>query len=238
MSNSKISYEGGRALKLKYIFLAVNALLVLASIGPLYNLHVSGMSIKNLILVFIIFIVVINISSFLIFWIIDKIYQRFEKRAAEKFSVYHWLGNPVNPITLKDSLSNIKEFTPENFQHNCSIVKEKILSQLSEAEELRAEELRSYKRFLDLKNESPRLTSLLSSFKTILIAIITATILTFLNFNEFSYTTFAISYFVLIISAGTLLVSIDYMSKTVDRDKLLLVLVNECIEETENLRAQ
>lgn len=191
------------------------------------------MSIKNLVLVFIIFTAVINISAFLIFWIIDKIYQRFEKRAAEKFSVYHWLGNPVNPISLKDSLSNIKEFTPENFQHNCSIVKEKILSQLSEAEELR-----SYKRFLDLKNESPRLTSLLSSFKTILIAIITATILTFLNFNEFSYTTFAISYFVLIISAGTLLVSIDYMSKTVDRDKLLLVLVNECIEEIENLRAQ
>lgn len=147
------------------------------------------MSLKSLVLPFIIFTAVINISVFLIFWIIDKIYQRFEKRAAEKFSMYHWLGNPANPITLKDSLSNVKDFTPEKFQHNCSIVKETIVSQLGEAEDLR-----SYKRFLDLKNESPRLTSLLSSFKTILIAIITATILTFLNFSEFSYMTFTISY--------------------------------------------
>lgn len=189
------------------------------------------MSFKSLLWPFIIFIVLMNGSVFLIFWTIDKIYQRFEKRAAEKLSIYHWLGNPTNPITLKDSLSNIKDFTPEKFRHNCNIVKAAILSQVGESEELR-----SYKRFLDLKNKSLRLTSLLSSFKTILIAIITATFLTFLNFSEFSYMTFIISYFVLIISACTLLVSIDYMSKTVDRDKLLLMLVNECIEEVEHLR--
>lgn len=233
MSSSEFAYKEERFLRLKYVFLAVNTLVVISSIRPLYDLQGSGMSLKSLALPFIIFTALINISVFLIFWTIEKVYQRFEKRAAEKFSIYHWLGNPANPITLKDSLSNIKDFTPEKFQHNCSIVKETILSQIVESEELR-----SYKRFLDLKNESPRLTSLLSSFKTILIAIITATILAFLNFSEFSYMTFAISYFVLIISAGTLLVSIDYMSKTVDRDKLLLMLVNECIEESEQSSAQ
>lgn len=215
-------------MKLKIILIAINALLIVALIVSIFDPNKIDMSIKATLIFFIIFAASMNVFGLVFYWIMENINQRFEKRAAEKFSIYHWLGNPENPITLKAELSGIKEFKPEKFKDNCEIVKKEINKELKELEDLK-----SYKKFLILKNDSPRLTSLLSSLKTILIAIITASILTFLNLAEFSFMAFMSSYFFLVISGITLLASIDYMSKAIDRHKLLLILISECIEDKE-----
>ncbi|MDN7244660.1 hypothetical protein [Planococcus shenhongbingii] len=217
----------------KYGFIVINILIILSLIGPLFNLYKMNQNIKDLILTFVLSMAMLNLIIFIVSWTIDRVFQWFEKRTKEKYSLYEWLGNPVNPITLKNKLSTMKEFTPENFKGNCRTVKNEILLELSELDDLN-----NYKKFLELKNKSPRFNSLLSSSQSIFIATITASILTFLNLTEISYFKLIISYFFLIVSAIALITAIDYMSKAMDRDKILLLLVDECIKEKENEMAQ
>lgn len=222
--------QGGRVLYTKnFSFTVVNLLIVLSLIGPLFDLYKMNQSLTGLILPFALSIGILNFTVFIVSWTIDRVFHWFEKRTKEKYSLYDWLGNPDNPITLKYKLSNMKEFTPENFKTNCRTVKNEILLELSELDDLK-----NYKKFLELKNNSPRFNSLLSSSQSIFIAVITASILTFLNLTDINYLKLIISYFFLLLSAISLITAIDYMSKAMDRDKILLLLVEECIQEKEN----
>jgi len=73
----------------------------------------------------------------------------------------------------------------------------------------------------------------LSSTQTIFIAAITSSLITFLNFTNLSGLKMFISYIFFLVFFVGLMNTIDFMSKAIDRDKLLLILVNECIQEKE-----
>lgn len=177
----------------------------------------------------LIYFVTLNLFALGIDSLFNKIFDKLEKRSQEKYSLYDWLGNPQSPISLEQKLTSIKDFSPKEFNKNCSEIKTIITSSLDTLEKLK-----SYRKYLELKTESPRLTALLNSFQTILIAIITATLITILSFSDVKSWIYLISAFVFIIFFIGLLKVIDWLSKNIDQNRLLLMLVNECIYEKEH----
>lgn len=195
------------------------------------DLYINGKNIISIVSPVIVVLIFVNFSIMIIEFLFNKLIKWYEKRTAEKYNFYEWLGNPHHPISFYEEFSSKKDFETYNFRENCKIIKEKILQEMIDLNELKG-----YKIFLELKTQSPRLNSLLSSSQTILIAVIVSTLITFLNFSDIKINKLIVSYMILIIFGVGLLKMIDFMSKAIDRNKLLLILVNECIQEKESLK--
>ena len=193
------------------------------------DLYLKAENIKELILICVTFFLIVNLLIFIINFSFNKFFSWYDKHTAEKYNFYQWMGNPQAPIMFYEEFSSIKNFEHNKFVENCNRIKEKILRDLPEQSDLNG-----FRTFLELETSSPRLTSLLGSMQTILIAVITSSLITTLNFTNWSVWKFIISYILLLVFFVGLMRVIDFISKTIDRNKLLLVLVNECIQEKEN----
>lgn len=211
----------------KYAYIAYNIFIFLYTIRIWKNLYLDGESIIVLLLQFIVTFIVLNLFAVTIDFILSKLFEIYIKRSAEKYDFYEWSGKPDSPIDLYKEFSKKKDFDPTRFKENCEKIKEKIYRDLPELDELK-----SYKTYLELKSTSPRLSSLLSATQTIFIAVIASSLITFLNYTNINGLKMFFSYIFFMLFYFGLMHIIDFMSKAIDRDKLLLVLVNECIEET------
>lgn len=193
------------------------------------DLYLKAENIKELILICVTFFLLVNLLIFIIDFSFNKFFSWYDKHTSEKYNFYQWMGNPQPPIMFYEEFSSFKNFEHNKFVENCNRIKEKMLRDLPEQSDLKG-----FRTFLELKTSSPRLTSLLGSMQTILIAVITSSLITTLNFTNWSVWKFIISYILFLIFFVGLIRVIDFISKTIDRNKLLLVLVNECIQEKEN----
>ena len=203
----------------------------LVSIPSILEMYLENKKILDILLFLATCLVLINMLAFVGSFLSEKIFKRFEKRSLEKYNLYEWLGNPQAPIELYDKLSNKKDFNPKNFKANCDWLKKEIKNQTKDLHGLN-----HYKTYLELRNSSPRLHTFMNSFQTIIVAVVTSSLITLLNFSKMKTTTLVITYFLFFISLIILMMAIDFMSKVIDRDKFLLVLVNECIIEEERIQ--
>ena len=195
----------------------------------IFDLYLKDENIKESVLSFIVAILIYNLFLLIIDVSFNKFFKWYDKHSAEKYNFYEWMGDPHPPIKFYEEFSNIKEFEHDNFIDNCNLIKDKILRDLPNLTDLNG-----FRTYLELKSASPRLTSLLNSLQTILIAVITSSLITALNFTKWSELKIFLSYILFLTFFVGLMKIIDFISKAIDRDKLLLVLVNECIREKEN----
>lgn len=163
---------------------------------------------------------------FILDFLFSKYFDWYDKREKEKYNFYEWIGKPDSPLDLQSFFENKKDFARADFIGNCKLIKDTISYQMDSLEKLQG-----YKRFLELQTSSPRPNTLMNASQTILIAVITAALITFLNFDDVRVLMLIVSYFIAMIFVVGLLKAIDFYSSKIDRNRLLLVLVNECIEE-------
>jgi len=90
------------------------------------NLYLKGESIITIFSHFIVIFLAANLFSFTIDFIFNKFFKWHEKRSAEKYNLFQWMGNPNSPINF-DGFSSLKDFEPNNFIGNCILIKEIIL---------------------------------------------------------------------------------------------------------------
>ncbi len=191
----------------------------------------SGFLVINLIIVSLIIVCLFNLIFFVIEKLLNKLLEYlikiYDKRKMKNYNLYEWMGE-VRWIKLLDEISNIKEFDKDILHSNYQLIKIEI-----EKEYDSKEKLNSLKMYLETIVESPRLTVLNTVTQTLLMALITTSIINFLNgifkSNVNSMWYLAVVFVVWII----LLVSIMYISKQIDRNKLFLKLVLDCISEKE-----
>lgn len=175
-------------------------------------------------------VMVLLLFNFLI-WIAGiaqrKLDNWLEKRRQKNYSLFTWLGDTNVPLDLFDDLSNIKTFNHDDFYKNYMMVKNKIKEHYPTKNELK-----SLKSYIEIRNESSKFNTIFNSTQTILIAIIIPSILTMVNFSQKHSTIF----FSTIIFAGcffSLISIIESTGKETDQRKVMLRLVNECIEESD-----
>ena len=214
-------------IKKKYFYIGFNIFIFISTLKFWTNLYFKDESIVTISTSILLIFLAANIFAFTIDFIFNKLFKWYEKRSTDKYNLHQWMGNPDSPINFEE-FSSFKDFEPNNFIGNCILIKEIINKALPDLNQLK-----SYKTFLELKSSSPRLNSLLSSTQTIFIAAITSSLITFLNFTNLSGLKMFLSYIFFLVFFVGLMNFIDFMSKAIDRDKLLLVLVNECIQEKE-----
>jgi len=212
-----------------FSYIAINLLIILFLAIAFYNGIQNGIQPIKLIIVSFIFLGVFN----LIIFVIEKLFNKlgdyliklYDKRKMKNYNLYEWMGE-VRWIKLLDEISNIKEFDKDILHDNFQLIKLEIEKEFDSKEKLI-----SLKLYLETIVESPRLTVLNTVTQTLLMALITTSIINFVNglytSNVNSMWYLAIVFVVWII----LLVSITYISKQIDRNKLLLKLVLECINE-------
>lgn len=217
-------------IKRRYWYLTVNIFIIITSLWNWNEMYLTG-EIKNPFLFFVLTLVTTNLLIYGLDISYQKFFKWYEKRTKEKYSFYDWMGNPESPVKMYHEFSNKRDFIATDFEENYQTLKNKILHDLSTEKKLK-----SYKKYLELQLKSPRLTTLLGSLQTILIAVITGALVTFLNFTEINGWRFFISYFIALAFFIGLLKAIDFMSTAIDRNRFLLLIVDECIEENERLQ--
>jgi len=212
-----------------FSYIAINLLIILFLAMAFYNGIKNGILPISLVIVSIIILGVFN----LIIFVIEKLFNKlgdylirlYDKRKMKNYNLYEWMGE-VRWIKLLDEISNIKEFNKDTLHDNFQLIKLEI-----EKEFDNKEKLISLKLYLETIVESPRLTVLNTVTQTLLMALITTSIINFVNGLNTSNVNSMWYLAVVIVVWIILLVSITYISKQIDRNKLLLKLVLECINE-------
>ncbi|MGW6252105.1 hypothetical protein ACWF5S_12885 [Peribacillus butanolivorans] len=184
-------------------------------------------SIVELIRPLIMVLLLINLLIWIAGFAQRKIDNWLEKRRKKNYSLLTWLGDTSVYIDLFDDLSNIKTFNHEDFYKNYMMVKNKIKDYFPTNNELKG-----LKFYLETRNESSKFNAIFNSTQTILIAIIIPSILTMVNFSLKNSTIF-LSTIAFVAFWFLLLRAIDSMGKETDKMKVMLRLVNECIEESD-----
>jgi len=182
------------------------------------------------VLLFIVTNVVVIIAQFLVAKLFDKLFAWVDKKKMDKYSLYEWSGEPIW-LDFYEQLSSIKDFDPKFLNRNYEKIKAEIKKSFNNSEELNA-----FKLYLEVRCESPRLNSLLNSTQAIFVALITFSLVTLVNFNELTQMKSFFYIIIFIIVWVGLLKVIGQVSTQIDRNKVLLKLVHECIEEESILR--
>jgi hypothetical protein len=185
--------------------------------------------IKMQIIGYIIMFIVVNVFTIIAQLLVAKLFNRLftwiDKRKMDNYSLYEWSGEPVW-LEFHEQLSSIKKFNPKSLSKNYERIKVEIKSTFNNGKKLNA-----FKVYLEVQCDSPRLNSLLNSTQSIFVAIITFSLVTLVNFTELTQTKNMFFVFIFIIVWLGLLMVIDRVSKQIDRNKVFLKLVSECIEE-------
>ncbi|MGG3624380.1 hypothetical protein ABES25_12575 [Bacillus gobiensis] len=213
----------------KWAYIIVNALLVVYFVKELIVSFLEKLSILNTIKEFVISVIVFNLMIFIFDIAINyfiKIINKREKRKKENSNLYQWLGEGPEWLDLYKDLKSIQEFDKGSLHGGLSITKREIKQKFPNINRLT-----SLKIYLETKVESPKLTTKLSAFQTIFVALITTTLVTLVNISNLNNLIFYSSAVVFIFGLLILIYLINSFSKEIERNKLLLKLVNLCIEE-------
>jgi ABC-type multidrug transport system fused ATPase/permease subunit len=172
-------------------------------------------------------LVIVNVFVWIIHLVVEKVSLWFEKKRQKNYSLLTWLGETNVALDLYDDLSAVKTFNPEKFFNNYELTKQKIKQRFSTINELKA-----FKHYLEIKTTSQKYTALFSSTQSILVAIIIPAIITTVNFTATNSKTVLINTVVFYVFWIILLNAIDFIGKELDKIKVLLKLVNECIDDS------
>lgn len=211
------------------IYLYINICsLIIFGIG-IYKGLKDEKSIVILLLAAAIIVIAINLILFIfdkgLGKLIDLIFKSYEKRKMKNYNLFEWMGEP-NWIKLYDNLSEIKKFDKSSIQENFERIKMEIKKEFNSIEKMEY-----LKVLLEVKVESSRITNLNTISQTILVALITTSLVSFINgvkSNDF----YGILYLIIVLIVWFILLgAISFFSKRIDKYRLLLKLVTKCIDE-------
>lgn len=207
----------------KILHIVMSLLVIITS---LLNFNLKEIiSIRYLIIV-IVTLVIINFLTWLIHFSVDKGLTWFEKKKQSKYSLFTWLGDTNISLELYNELESIRSFNPANFHENYEITKNKINQHYRTVDELLG-----LKHYLEIQTGSQKFTALFNTTQTILLGVIIPTVITIFNLKHFTSITGSVNVFLFLILWLMLLNGIEFMANQTDKKKVLLRLVNECINE-------
>lgn len=187
------------------------------------SIHISKLLTTYLVL-FLITNAFILTGQFIITKLAHKLTDLINKKKMEKYSLYEWSGDLVW-LEFNDAITSIKDFDPKDLYTNYNQIKKQIEKTYNNREKLIA-----LKIYLEVKSESPRLSSLQSSTQAILVGLITFSLVTLVDFPKLTQLKGSFLFILFALVWLSLLMFIDFTSKQVDRNKVMLKLVNECLK--------
>ncbi|WBL16432.1 hypothetical protein [Sutcliffiella sp. NC1] len=212
-----------------FIYVVTNFYIFLISGTLIYHWINTGIYYRYIVIVLGIMIVVPNLIVFLLEKVLDRLlsylFRRYEKRVMENYNLFKWMGE-LNWIGLFGNLKNIKDFDKNTIHNNFERIKKEIRKEYHTIDRLKSLQL-----YLEVKVESPKLVTLNSSIQTILIALITSSLVGLVNISSIGDLKFYLYLCIVGIVWILLLFFMASISKEMDKFKLLLKLVNECIKE-------
>lgn len=215
----------------KISYLIVNFYILTILIITIYKVINDGVTLLNLIIKAIIVLAVSNILLLVFEKLLTKIINYaikiFNKKKMKRYSLFEWMGE-TKWLDLMDNLSNKKGFSNNDIHENYQLIKKEIRSIYNNIDKLK-----SLKIYLEVITESPKLTILNSVTQTILLAIITTSIIGYINGLMTLKNHIYLYLFVVILVWFVLLASISFINKEINKNKLLLKLVLECLTEDE-----
>ncbi|MGG4039912.1 hypothetical protein [Heyndrickxia ginsengihumi] len=207
------------------IFTSIYTLFI--QLPALIEMVQSHKSIITVLLFFVACQVAVNILALSAMYLSIFVTNNIEKQLKKKYSLYEWLGNPTYPNNkIMEKIKGKKQINSYKFAENRELVKDIIKEELKSKSEMK-----SYLDYLKLQSESNRLSNLLTATQTILIAVITSSLITVLNFSEVKTQKVVFSYFFFILFVIALYTAIYTINNSQDRNKFLKELVEECVNE-------
>ena len=213
-------------MKLKYGL--INALLFVLVMWELIVNNDGSVNFNILLMNYGVLIIIINIIIVIFYFVFTKLGNKIsawvDKKKMEKYSLYEWTGDLIW-LEFNDTLTSIKDFEPKDLYANYNKIKIEMERTFNNREKLIA-----LKIYLEVKSESPRLNSFLSSNQAILVGLVTFFLVTLVDFPELTQLKGMFLFILFVIVWLILLMFIDFTSKQIDRNKVLLKLVNECLK--------
>lgn len=188
----------------------------------------SSFSIENVTLTLAI-IFILNLIIFVLKYVVDKVSNRILKyldmKKKKNTSLFDWIGEHNDWLLIFKEIDSVKNFDNIDIVKNFDLIKSKIKLQYDTKEKLQY-----LKIYLQSRVESPKLNTLNTSINSILIPIIILSLSTYVNgFNN--STPNVIYIFVFMVFWVLLLVVNKYLGDQMNKYKLILKLVEQCIEE-------
>lgn len=203
-------------------------MLVISGLAIYYGLQ-NEIPLYILLLATVLAIFVVNLVVFLSEKVLEKIidyfYKKYEKRKMKNYSLFDWMGES-NWIKLYDNLSVIQQIDKNSIYDNFENIKLELKKEFNSLDKL--ETLRVY---LEVQVESPKLITLNSATQTVLLALITSSLVSYINKINSGGVNVILYILIVIIVWFLLLGAISYISKQIDKFKFLLKVVLECIKE-------
>ncbi|AZU60265.1 hypothetical protein [Neobacillus mesonae] len=211
----------------KIIHTVMSLLVVITSLLKVNFSKINIVSITQYLVTLLIALVIINFLTWVIHIVVEKALTWYEKRKQRNYSLLTWLGDTNIVLDLYSELQEIKTFDPVKFHDNYELTKQKIKQHYTSVRELEG-----FKDYLETQTTSQKYASLFNTTQTILLGVIVPTVLTIFNFKNYTSTTVSLNAVLFLVFWLILLNGIVFMSNQIDKMKVLLRLVNECIEET------
>lgn len=174
-------------------------------------------------------LVVVNLLMFILIKLlgkgVDYILSKYEQRKMKNYNMLEWMGEAIW-LDLYNDLAKKKEFDRHNINDNYNTIKAIVKEKYKSEKELRSLEL-----YLEVRNESPVFKTLNTVTQTTLVALITSSLVSFIN-GMITFESSGVIYLIIFMVVWVMLmIAINYFSKEMSKDKLLLKLVKECISE-------
>lgn len=213
----------------KIIHTVMSLLVVAASFLKIKITEINLSSAVKYIMIIVVTLVIVNFLTWLIHFAVEKGLTWFEKRKQKNYSMLTWLGDTNVYLDLYNDLQNEKTFDRAKFHDNFEFIKQKIRQHYDTVKELRG-----LKDYLEMQTTSQKYTAIFSTTQTILLGIIVPTVLTIFNFKNFTPSSVSLNAILFLVFWLILLNGIEFMSNQIDKMKVLLRLVKECIDEDIN----
>ncbi|QFF98880.1 hypothetical protein PB01_08560 [Psychrobacillus glaciei] len=156
-----------------------NLIFIYICVLAFYKGFQEGISIIFLSLATIITILLINLMIYIFDKISSKLFdliiKMYNKRKMKNFNLFEWIGE-TKWLKLYDTLKDIKEFDNNSIHDNFKKIKKEINKEFNSKEKLK-----SFKLYLEVIVESPKLIILNTVIQTLLLAVITTSLINYIN---------------------------------------------------------
>lgn len=209
-----------------WIVVIINIELLLVLGPPIFEI---SLNLYTKIIIFIGLLALFNLLYIAIITIAKVILKKVEKRNKNRYSLYDWLGDPYIYLKFYDELINKKQINQLDFNRNYSLIKKIIKKYYSSYDEISA--LRIY---LESRSKSSRLNQFMAAVKSIIVALIIPVaigVFSIFTTNKSHLIWYSVGFLLLFFS---LLILINFVSKEIDRQNNLLLIVKEMLNEMES----
>ncbi|WP_053362560.1 hypothetical protein [Bacillus sp. FJAT-27251] len=211
----------------KFKYVVLNSFMMAVIFFLIMDLIQKEEEITGIIFIVLASIIIINILVFILDFLLKRFDLFLKKRKQKNYSLYDWLSDPNLISSFTTELTTTKRIDSKNFYSNYNLTKQILKNHFK-----KEEDLRSFKIYLEMITESPRYNAILTASQSIIVAIIVSLLLILFNNNDqLSHLELYSRSIIFIMLWICLLSLITFFSKEIDRNKILLKLVNECILE-------